>query len=485
MIQDATYDPRVQELECRVQRVRGRLITHGVPLAKRAAKQYRTHLEPEQIEQEAMVGLIRAVDTYDSSKGASFSTWLHRHVRWAVMEATRQEHPVHLSQKANTKYLTYRRTLEALTQRLGATPTDEELASEMGEAVTEVRRIAAYVPDVAPLDEEDEDSSLTIEQSTPATANHYAITVPGAEDPFDFSYVAEAVLDALTEREALLLDASEGITGPKGTRRSLAAFLELPEQKIKADLERVRYRLRKNTWLLEFKRTMGYVTQAEHDAAVRARDARLPKHPAGAPIVPRPRPPRRPPAPVAKFYLGTRELGELEGRCHAKYRAKRTLPSMAFDLAAWEQGRAQRHKNRITRAWQDAAYLEERARARKVGWQTVAEARAYAQSLDERVIGERREFRPRAGTHPRMLEWPERFHSVFPYQRWGGGEPFTEKDAYETRRERQPERGWWPLPQGEPGVVLGLTPPREITAHDRSLVRTGWTQLRLSAQTSP
>jgi RNA polymerase sigma factor (sigma-70 family) len=317
MIQDATYDPRVQELECRVQRVRGRLITHGVPLAKRAAKQYRTHLEPEQIEQEAMVGLIRAVDTYDSSKGASFSTWLHRHVRWAVMVATRREHHVHLSQKANTKYLTYRRTLEALTQRLGATPTDEELASEMGEAVTEVRRIAAYVPDVAPLDEEDEDSGLTIEQSTPATANHYAITVPGAEDPFDFSYVAEAVLDALTEREALLLDASEGITGPKGTRRSLAAFLELPEQKIKADLERVRYRLRKNTWLLEFKRTMGYVTQAEHDAAVRARDARLPKHPAGAPIVPRPRPPRRPPAPVAKFYLGTRELGELEGRCHA------------------------------------------------------------------------------------------------------------------------------------------------------------------------
>ena len=73
-----------------------------------------------------------------------------------------------------------------------------QLASEMGEAVTEVRRIAAYVPDVAPLDEEDEDSSLTIEQSTPATANHYAITVPGAEDPFDFSYVAEAVLDALT-----------------------------------------------------------------------------------------------------------------------------------------------------------------------------------------------------------------------------------------------------------------------------------------------
>jgi hypothetical protein len=31
--------------------------------------------------------------------------------------------------------------------------------------------------------------------------------------------------------------------------------------------------------------------------------------------------------------------------------------------------------------------------------------------------------------------------------------------------------------------VLGLTPPREITAHDRSLVRTGWTQLRLSAET--
>jgi hypothetical protein len=52
-----------------------------------------THrLTPEQFEQRKAViedALIAAVLDYDSSKGASFSTYLFRKVRWAIIDAGR------------------------------------------------------------------------------------------------------------------------------------------------------------------------------------------------------------------------------------------------------------------------------------------------------------------------------------------------------------------------------------------------------------
>src|SRR5215211_6711574 len=117
---------RLDRLKYRVQRARGRIIERAIPLAENAAREY-DHVEDAG--SVAMLGLIQAVDTFDPDEGASFKTWVYRKVRWAIRDEIRaQGHPIHISRAGNAEYLAYRRTVEILTQRYGAPPTDDEVA---------------------------------------------------------------------------------------------------------------------------------------------------------------------------------------------------------------------------------------------------------------------------------------------------------------------------------------------------------------------
>jgi RNA polymerase sigma factor FliA len=150
---------RVHELNRRVQRARRKLIQHSMPLAKRVAARYQgesTTLAYVDLQQEAMVGLIQAVNTFDRDRGASFKTWVEVKVKGAILDAIRKQgHPVHLAEKANGEYLAYQRAVERLAQRYGAYPTDEEIAAEMDTTVKRARKVEAYVPEVVGLDVED------------------------------------------------------------------------------------------------------------------------------------------------------------------------------------------------------------------------------------------------------------------------------------------------------------------------------------------
>ena len=63
---------RVYELKRRAQKARRKLIQHSMPLAKRVAARYQgesTTLAYVDLQQEAMVGLIQAVNTFDRDRG--------------------------------------------------------------------------------------------------------------------------------------------------------------------------------------------------------------------------------------------------------------------------------------------------------------------------------------------------------------------------------------------------------------------------------
>jgi RNA polymerase sigma factor (sigma-70 family) len=329
MLQEAN---RVHELNRRVQKVRRRLIEHSMPLAERVAARYQGEspaLAHVDLEQEAMVGLIQAVNTFDRDKGASFKTWVEVKVKGAILDAIRKQgHAVHLSEKANGEYLAYERAVERLAQRYGAYPTDEEIAREMETTVERVRKVEAYVPAVVGLDVEDEDTGLTIEQTTP-------------DDRFefwpDYSESSEMILGALPGRDAFILEASSGADGRgKRSRARIAQVTELTEREVATELQRIKRRLRRDPRVLAIKKAAGYVTVEERKAESARRLATLPQHPPGAPL-PEPVQPKRVPRPgVRRYMLTEAERLAVVARCeeNSGKSKKSALQSVSYEKSA-------------------------------------------------------------------------------------------------------------------------------------------------------
>jgi RNA polymerase sigma-B factor len=156
--------PTLHELER--QSIRDELIILHLPLVEHIARRYRDRNEPlEDLVQVGTIGLIKATDRFDPSRGVEFSTYamptilgeIKRHFRdkgWSVRVPRRlQELRMSLSDATTT-----------LTQELGRSPTVAELADRLGtaeEAVLEGLESAnayATVPLDSPTSEDSDDS---------------------------------------------------------------------------------------------------------------------------------------------------------------------------------------------------------------------------------------------------------------------------------------------------------------------------------------
>ncbi len=127
-----------------------RMINANLRLVVAQARRYQGHGLPlEDLVQEGMLGLIRAVEKFDWRKGFKFSTygtlWIRQAIQRGLQNSGRTIRvPVHVAQRQ----VKVRKVESELALKLGREPTDEEVAlvAELPiDQVTEVRELSAAI----------------------------------------------------------------------------------------------------------------------------------------------------------------------------------------------------------------------------------------------------------------------------------------------------------------------------------------------------
>ncbi len=225
---------RLDEQIAAGERARAQLINSNLRLVVSIARRYQGHgLSLLDLIQEGSLGLMRAVDKFDPSRGLKFSTyatyWIRQSVGRAIADQGRTVRlPVHLGERLSR----LARVRQQLTQRLDREPTAEEVASELGLTTDQVTRAeqAALAP--ASLDEAHTDDG------TGSLAEIIADPLqPSPLDEVSHGLLRDDLSEALshlTPRERNILRLRYGLDGES------ALTLEQIGQRLNLTRERVR-----------------------------------------------------------------------------------------------------------------------------------------------------------------------------------------------------------------------------------------------------
>jgi RNA polymerase primary sigma factor len=182
---------------------------------------------------EGNLGLLKAVERFDSTKGAKFSGYAALWIKQAITRAlARQAKAVRLPTHVVERLGKMRRAAWRLREEFGREPTDEELATEMGlspRQISEIKMAGSHPVSLdAPIEEEDSRSYAEILADDRARTPY--------EELADKALLAtlQDSLSTLDRREKAVLRSRFGLNGarPK-TLEKIGQQLSLTDERVR------------------------------------------------------------------------------------------------------------------------------------------------------------------------------------------------------------------------------------------------------------
>lgn len=118
---------------------KGRMIEENLRLVEKIALRFRDRgYDKEEIVQVGVIGLIKAVDKFDSSYNTQFSTYAYPVIEGEIKRFLRDDGGIKVSRSLKETAAEGRRTEEKLRRRLGRDPLMSEISAECGIAADEL-----------------------------------------------------------------------------------------------------------------------------------------------------------------------------------------------------------------------------------------------------------------------------------------------------------------------------------------------------------
>jgi len=190
--------------------LREQLILQYAPLVRYVAGRVGVGL-PASVEQGDLVsygvfGLIDAIDKYDLERAIKFETYAINRIRGAIIDELRSFDWIPRS--VRTKARDIERAIASLEARLQRTPSEAEIADELGLDIPELRRVFSQVSfvHVAALDEMLGSADHSDGSTLGERIEDERITAPGdAMDDEDTRQLLARVIHTLPEREQIVV----------------------------------------------------------------------------------------------------------------------------------------------------------------------------------------------------------------------------------------------------------------------------------------
>jgi RNA polymerase primary sigma factor len=229
--EDTRVNANVRRLHDRYVHLKHRLASANIRLAAHVAKRFRHHaLSYADLLQEAVCGLMQAIDRFDVSHGTRLATYATWWIRQTLQIAVaRQSHLVSLSPHHLQELGLLQQESEALAHGGKHLPSPQELASRTGSSLEHLTHLQTATRTPVSLNAVlDDDSDFKLTEAMPDNDSSIQRTNSERQEALHF------LMENLRPRERRVLDLRFGLTG-NGTHslRQIGHLLRISKERVR------------------------------------------------------------------------------------------------------------------------------------------------------------------------------------------------------------------------------------------------------------